>query len=364
MSKPTTNPPIDERQGRNWFRDLFGFDEIEYEETQRWLKVEGNMLYSHANEKSYQIGKFDTPSMRELRESVNVPTAVTNSSGLKLSAKISDVQNLLANKINMYATFQVASQFNCLEFISPQYVPEDGITGYVRDRTQGPACSIACGPATTFRNYFASVETIDGEKRIGQVASHQLNNLRDFSKVIGNDEKNPYFFVQNGYSFASAESLDRLNETALQDPLDDEVLSTIRVGVHEDIQVTSSNWGRKDVSALGIIVTQVFSSACAMNYNSGSSIAQWENFARCVLYATYESTLLAAILNARRHNGKHASKTVYLSLVGGGAFGNPLQWIVDAIRRACEKFRNYDLNVVIVDYGSIPQKVNDLINTF
>ena len=63
---------------------------------------------------------------------------------------------------------QVASQFNCLEFMGPDVTPEDGITGYFRDRTQGPACSIACGAATAFRNYFAPVRKRNGSVQIGQ----------------------------------------------------------------------------------------------------------------------------------------------------------------------------------------------------
>ena len=66
---------------------------------------------------------------------------------------------------NRWATFQVASQFNCLEFVGPSVVPEDGITGYVMDRTQGPACSIACGPATAYRNYFVDMGELQGQRR-------------------------------------------------------------------------------------------------------------------------------------------------------------------------------------------------------
>ena len=52
------------------------------------------------------------------------------------------------------ALFQVASQFNLLEMTSPDVTPEDGVTRYAYDRTQGPACAIAAGAATLYRNYF------------------------------------------------------------------------------------------------------------------------------------------------------------------------------------------------------------------
>ena len=58
---------------------------------------------------------------------------------------------------NAGTLFQVASQFNLLEMVSPTVTPEDGVTRYQHDRTQGPACAISAGAATIYRNYFAPV---------------------------------------------------------------------------------------------------------------------------------------------------------------------------------------------------------------
>ena len=58
---------------------------------------------------------------------------------------------------NAGALFQVASQLNLLEMTGPEVTPEDGVTIYQDDRTQGPACAIAAGAATIYRNYFAPV---------------------------------------------------------------------------------------------------------------------------------------------------------------------------------------------------------------
>lgn len=49
-----------------------------------------------------------------------------------------------------------------------------------------------------------------------------------------------------------------------------------------------------------------------------------------VLEAAYEATLLAAIAQA---SGR-GSRTVLLTRLGGGAFGNHSEWIDDAISRA------------------------------
>ena len=45
-------------------------------------------------------------------------------------------------------------------------------------RTQGPACSVAAGPATVYRNYFAPVKDVTGQVlQEGQSRDCQINNL-------------------------------------------------------------------------------------------------------------------------------------------------------------------------------------------
>jgi len=54
----------------------------------------------------------------------------------------------------------------------------------------------------------------------------------------------------------------------------------------------------------------------------------------------------AAVLNAQRGN----SNIVFLTLLGGGAFGNSSSWIYSAIRRALKLVVNFDLDVRLVIY--------------
>jgi hypothetical protein len=63
-----------------------------------------------------------------------------------------------------------------------------------------------------------------------------------------------------------------------------------------------------------------------------------------VLEASYEATLLVAIEN-RRMNG---NATLFLTSVGGGAFGNAKAWIDDAIERALALFPDCGLDVALV----------------
>jgi hypothetical protein len=69
--------------------------------------------------------------------------------------------------------------------------------------------------------------------------------------------------------------------------------------------------------------------------------------ASLVLEAAYEATLWAAVINAQRG----ASRTVLLTLLGGGAFGNDPSWIQAAIERAVERVEGHGLDVVLVSYG-------------
>ena len=74
--------------------------------------------------------------------------------------------------------------------VTPNTTPEHGVGIYENDRTQGPACSIAAGAGTIFRNYFAMVGG-----QIGQTASQQIDCLAEIEHEFGND----LWRMQNGY---------------------------------------------------------------------------------------------------------------------------------------------------------------------
>src|SRR4029077_9002326 len=98
---------------------------------------------------------------------------------LKTSIVIGNVRDMHRSPENAGALFQVASQFNLLEMIGPVITPDDGVTRYKDDPTQGPACAIAAGAATIYRNYFAPV---DGSH--GQTTKRQLDGLADLGASL------------------------------------------------------------------------------------------------------------------------------------------------------------------------------------
>ncbi len=122
----------------------------------------------------------------------------------------------------------------------------------------------------------------------------------------------------------------------------DEVRSRLRIGLHWDVEVTDQP------EALGSLVSQAFCSAIPVSYSLVSATL-WEPLARLVLEAAYEATLSAAALNA----GRGTSNTLYLTRVGGGAFGNSKQWIDAALERALRLFAGSPLQVRLVEYGRV-----------
>ena len=285
------------------------------------------------------------------------------------------------------ATFQVASQFNCLEFPSARVLPEDGISNYQYDNTQGPACAMACGAGTVIRNYFVPIfrlndGTLDTQSegaspiQYGQSKNIQLNNLDSLEKIVQN-EKHKYWYVQNGYTFSEGvTNIQKFSATlATKSPSElDDLLGEIKVGLQRNVGVTFAS--RYIPLTEDVRVTQVFCSALSCAY-SGIPADNWAPLAGLVLDANYEATLLAAVLNAaegrKRVEGEEKGNScnaneVYLTFIGGGVFGNRKEWIGRAIGRALSVVEKQtrgkleeDLHVYICHYGRIDSEMQTII---
>jgi O-acetyl-ADP-ribose deacetylase (regulator of RNase III) len=331
-----------------WFQSVFGFPEPTgtektLEETRRMFSYDADSgrLSSTAvdNAGPWAAGIFSTPQLREMRLRIPLPSA-GHKTALRFVA--GNVAMLHDNPIYNGAVFQAASQFNCLEFAAAGVTPEAGVACYVTDRTQGPACAIACAPGTVVRNYFA----FDGA---GQTAGRQVNTIEDalaflLEKALAIDKRQtgPLIDVVNGYTNTDSNRIRLMNQLLLDKKTRDEAAGMMRVGVQSRTDVTcaqrSPTGGRWYASASRNSVTQVYASAISVAYSSVSK-NEWEPFARLVLTAAYEATLYAAVAIG--------AKTVVLTSVGGGVFGNDPLWIGDAIADAVEKFRFAGLDVVI-----------------
>lgn len=333
----------------DWFERLTGFPEGDYAATQGRLSVVDGRLRSSATRRTYAVGTFELLSLSELRVRAQ---AAALPGRLKLSIAEGDVRRMHRLPENRGALFQAASQFNALEMVHEDVTPEDGVTGYAHDGTQGPACAMAAGAATLFRNYLVQV---DGG--IGQTANRQLDGLADFgcelARRLGTIVP-ALWSMRNGYALATADGLAAIGTllTRADEATRDALRGLLRIGVHWDVEVT-------DGQAPGQLVNQALCSALPVAYSDEPAEA-WAPFARLILEAAYEATLLTGVLNAARGG----SRRVLLTRLGGGAFGNADAWIDDALLRACQLMADVDLDVVIVSYRRPSASLVDLVCGF
>ncbi|MDB5439775.1 MAG: hypothetical protein JWM33_2202 [Caulobacteraceae bacterium] len=333
----------------DWFEALTGFAESDYHTTRARLAVEGQHLVSLANGARFGIGRLRLASLHALRtEAASHPAT----GRLTLSNISADVRDLHRDTANRGALFQVASQFNLLEMAHPDLSPEDGVAGYQFDPTQGPACAIAAGAATIYRNYFVPV---DGG--IGQTATRQINASAQLRAALaarlGWPPGRPWA-LRNGYALSDLEALEAVGGLiGAADPAEREALKgELRIGLHQDVEVTTAGDPRQFVS-------QAFCSAMPVAYG-GLPAEPWAPLATLVLEAAYEATLAAATLNAA-HGG---SRVVYLTRLGGGAFGNAPTWIDQALRAALRRYRETGLEVRLVSHGAVPAEMRALEREF
>lgn len=310
-----------------WFERLTGLADDRPETVHGSLWMDGTSLVSGETGRRMIAGTLDIPTLAQLRAKT-VPYPMDEP--LAFQECLADVRSLHADPDNAQAVFQVASQFNLLEMISPAVTPENGIAQYAYDKTQGPACAMACAAGTIYRNYFVPVEG-----QIGQTARRQIDTSADLARVLGAGE--PMWSCTNGYLLPDHDRLLRVGK-ALEEMDRDQLLGKVRVGVQRDTEVTLPDCGH--------LVTQVYASAVPVSY-SGFAAADWEPLAQLVLDAAYEATFRVALENKL----KTGNRRLFLTLLGGGAFGNETIWIRQAIARSLELFAFSGLEVILVSYN-------------
>lgn len=322
----------------NWFERLTGFTEADYESTRSRLSVDGNQLVSSVNGARYGIGTLRTPTLAELRATVTIPDRGRTT----VTCTVGDVGAMHGEPEFEGALFQVASQFNLLEMTHYTVTPEDGVTRYTHDHTQGPACAIAAGAGTIYRNYFAPVNGVPG-----QTADRQLNMLERVGLSLSTHLGRPVsslWRMENGYALCTANGLAAISDyLAAASPQErDSLAGELAIGLHLGVEVTGVEPLPRQA------VSQAYCSALPVAY---SDVLQryWEGLARLVLESAYEATLLAAAESAA--NG--GSNIVLLTRLGGGVFGNDDEWIDTAILRALEIVEPAGLDARLVSYGSV-----------
>lgn len=210
-----------------WFEELTGFREVSPSQVRESITVDGDTLTSLVN-RTFMRGPLEAPSLGELRQRVGRSRRAMGR--LTLEEVVADVADFHADDSNAGSLFQVASQSNLLEMVGPGVTPEQGVGIYEHDHTQGPACAIACGAGTIYRNYSA---VVDG--RPGQSASRQIHCLPDLRAALGSDEGGPWE-SRNGYASASRDGHIEISEgleAASEEELE-QLRERLRIGVQWD----------------------------------------------------------------------------------------------------------------------------------
>ena len=308
------------------------------------LEINGSTLISKVNGAEFNFGRLEVPTLEELQN--QSPPREVYKSKIQVSEVVGNIQMFHKETTNKGAFFQAASQFNLLEMVGPQVTPERGVGIYENDFTQGPACAVACGAGTIYRNYFAKVNGL-----IGQSSNNQIDCLKDIGIEFKNEKFN-LWKMSNGYALANIEGLKNITQQITNKSEQDyeSLKNKLRIGLQWDTEVTISD--NKN------LVTQAYCSALPVAYSRIDS-EYWAGFAQLILEATYEATFFAALSNY----DKTGNNKVFLTLVGGGAFGNKSEWIFDAIKKSIFKFSNTPLDIRIVSYGSSNLRVRELIES-
>ena len=145
--------------------------------------------------------------------------------------------------------------------------------------------------------------------------------------------------------------LQRLSISARLQDTPEQWMEHIQIGVQE---CSGDTWFGSQSGCASL-----YCSAMPVSY-SGIHPQIWEPLGRLVLNAAYELSVRLAV----EHAEQTGSKTLYLTLLGGGAFGNPTEWITDAIWRALKIVEWSGLDVVVVSYGTSHPAVHRLVQSW
>eukprot|EP01087_Luapelamoeba_hula_P010655 TRINITY_DN2827_c0_g1_i5.p1 TRINITY_DN2827_c0_g1~~TRINITY_DN2827_c0_g1_i5.p1 ORF type:complete len:534 (+),score=60.62 TRINITY_DN2827_c0_g1_i5:1126-2727(+) len=207
-------------------------------------------------------------------------------------------------------------------------ITADYVQTCINMRSQGAAASISAGPGAIARVYAAFPSRKVPARKWAQTPKRQVNYLEDVSE---------YFEVRNGYVVLPRPAS---HSTLMALPQNEWERAALRlhakIGYHQNVQVTTGFRAGdllEQVTDPDQVIDQVI---CGAIYLDKSDIHVHPAVAeRCefALDVAYEGAYLAAI----RHQKKH----LFLTLVGGGAYGNKKKWIYGAIMRAHARWSNH-----------------------
>lgn len=318
-------------QSSEWFYRLFGFEEEPLQLNQQLEAVEDKdgIVYIETNDGSrrHMAGKFEIRHLSSFTDLKEIGGGTLNLLIGTGEYGPTDIMNIESNPENDGSTIQIASNFNCLDHIPshPKYRPPLGkVSDYITYMVQAPPADVACGPALIYRQYFLPLR--DG--KIGQLEENL--NLIESTPIE----------VHDGYTTKVPTTDWNWNND-----------EHYPIGLHSHAAVTLGRHGEEfEMIERNQIVHQVFCSAVAFNIFPRNP--QTEEIAAKIIEVEYKETIMAAWECSLKYPDHKGSKKLFLTLIGGGVFKNPLSSIVSAIEKCEELIKKSGLEVFITLFSS------------
>lgn len=283
----------------------------------------------------FQAGSFSLISLKNLRSFLDPSKKKPVGNGtfnIILSGdeswKYVDIMALQAAPENKNALFQVASNFNALEGINGKW---KSVEEYCNDPTQGPFAALSAAPGAFLREEFLIQKTGQEE----QATWESLQTTKKKQVVLLPDDnieyKNGYLKFKTGKQDAILKNLTDLTKDFF-------------IGYQKNVQVTFDhlNWETKQLSPVNDpsqLISQAFTAALFIGWDETPENDKNLEIAKLILKYAYETTIRLAA--AEGH------KKVYLTLLGGGAFDNPTEWVIEAIKELIPFIKENDLTVIL-----------------
>lgn len=300
-----------------WFENVFGFKEtiinindfIDISETEL-----GILLCSYKIKKSFLAGRFSTKNFSLLSNSIqeilsNGQFPQRQEGTFSILGGFNDLLNTFSIPEFNGATFQVETNFNCLNNICSDQTSKDGVSYYIYNNITGSQAAVSTAASLVYRNYYL---TLGSQNKINLIENTSLAVKEGFSLI------NDLVFAKDD------EDLDfNYND-----------LDNYEIGVQENCQVILTRYGKKELALLPYdqIVHQVFVSSLDFSKKKNNSIKQITKIEPFLLEAEYKSTILAAWENSLKFPNNPGSNKCFLTIIGYELYNVPLNIAFNAIK--------------------------------
>lgn len=342
-----------------WFEKIFGFSES-VDKVKENFDVTKNddfvELTSKVNNKKFNAGHFEIKSSDRSDYNLSISSNqgrlhLIHGYGMRSACReLIDILDMQSLKKWDGATYLVASNFNCLEFVSSEQTASEGVTFYYADCTQGPYAALACCPSIVYRNYF-----VDQDAKSGQIINEKVDDdqIKSGQVIRGQIDKEINLLektkipVVHGYAIINEDSDLNDYKTVENSP------KIWQVGIHRNCQVVIKRGenGTFSLAPSNRIANHVY--AAAFNFQSDVEMTDLtKKVATDLLTGEYRAAILAAWENSALFADRAGAKKLSLTLLGGGVFGNPIEIICDAIKSNVDLIKESGLDVYVACFDN------------